>query len=75
MDVSKEVIEYKRSDGIDLSAHYIYRKDMILIEKQKLPMIMWAYPREFKDNKSASQITQNKNNLHSHIGDPLLLVN
>ena len=26
MDVSKEVIEYKRSDGIDLSATLFYRK-------------------------------------------------
>ena len=24
-------------------------------------MIMWAYPREFKDSNSASQVTQNKN--------------
>ena len=61
MDVSKEVIEYKRSDGIDLSATLYLPKGYDISKKQKLPMIMWAYPREFKDNKSASQITQNKN--------------
>ena len=61
MDVSKEVIEYKRSDGIDLSATLYLPKGYDINTKQKLPMIMWAYPREFKDNKSASQITQNKN--------------
>ena len=61
MDVSKEVIEYKRSDGIDLSATLYLPKGYDINKKQKLPMIMWAYPREFKDNKSASQITQNKN--------------
>ena len=61
MDVSKEVIEYKRSDGIDLSATLYLPKGYDVNKKQKLPMIMWAYPREFKDNKSASQITQNKN--------------
>ena len=61
MDVSKEIIEYKRSDGIDLSATLYLPKGYDISKKQKLPMIMWAYPREFKDNKSASQITQNKN--------------
>ena len=61
MDVIKEVIEYKRSDGIDLSATLYLPKGYDINKKQKLPMIMWAYPREFKDNKSASQITQNKN--------------
>ena len=61
MNVSKEVIKYKRSDGIDLSATLFLPKGYDINKKQKLPMIMWAYPREFKDNKSASQITQNKN--------------
>ena len=61
MEVSKEVIEYKRSDGIDLSATLYLPKGYDINKKQKLPMIMWAYPREFKDNNSASQITQNKN--------------
>ena len=61
MEVSKEVIEYNRSDGIDLSATLYLPKGYDINTKQKLPMIMWAYPREFKDNKSASQITQNKN--------------
>ena len=61
MNVSKEVIEYKRSDGIDLSATLYLPKGYDINKKQKLPMIMWAYPREFKNNKSASQVTQNKN--------------
>ena len=61
MEVSKEVIEYKRSDGIKLSASLYLPKGYDINKKQKLPMIMWAYPREFKDNNSASQITQNKN--------------
>ena len=61
MEVSKEVIEYKRSDGIDLSATLYLPKGYDINKKQKLPMIMWAYPREFKDSNSASQVTQNKN--------------
>ena len=61
MEVSKEVIEYKRSDGIDLSATLYLPKGYDNNKKQRLPMIMWAYPREFKDKNSASQVTQNKN--------------
>ena len=34
MEVSKEVIEYKRSDGIDLGLHFIYQKDTILIKSK-----------------------------------------
>ena len=29
--------------------------------KEKLPMILWAYPREFKDKSSAGQSTKNEN--------------
>tara|TARA_Y100001980_G_C14553644_1_gene339197 strand:- start:3035 stop:4591 length:1557 start_codon:yes stop_codon:yes gene_type:complete len=61
MDVSKNVIQYKRSDGLDLSATLYLPKEYDHIKKEKLPMIMWAYPREFKDNSSASQTTQNAN--------------
>ena len=61
MEVRKEVIEYKRSDGIDLSATLYLPKGYDINKKQRLPMIMWAYPREFKDSNSASQVTQNKN--------------
>ena len=61
MEVSKEVIEYKRSDGIDLSATLYLPKGYDINKKQRLPMIMWAYPSEFKDSNSASQVTQNKN--------------
>ena len=34
-----------------------YNKD----SKEKLPMILWAYPREYKDKNSASQKTNNPN--------------
>ena len=60
-DAHKEVIKYNRSDGLELSGVlYLpvgYNKD----SKEKLPMILWAYPREFKDKSSASQNTKNQN--------------
>jgi len=59
--VDKQVITYKRNDGLDLSGVlYLptgYNKD----SKEKMPMIMWAYPREFKDKSSAGQNTNNPN--------------
>ncbi len=61
MNVTKQIIEYKRSDGINLSATLYLPKGYDDQKKEKLPMVMWAYPREFKDNNSASQITKNVN--------------
>ena len=59
--VDKQVITYKRNDGLDLSGVlYLptgYNKD----SKEKMPMILWAYPREFKDKSSAGQNTNNPN--------------
>ena len=60
-NVYKDVIKYKREDGLDLSATLYLPADYNQNIKEKLPMIMWAYPREFKDRSSASQITQNPN--------------
>ena len=60
-DVHKEVITYKRDDGLELSGTlYLptgYDKD----KKEKMPMVLWAYPEEFKDKSSAAQSTKNAN--------------
>jgi dipeptidyl aminopeptidase/acylaminoacyl peptidase len=56
--VTKQKIFYKRKDGVDLSATlylpagYDKKKDV------KLPMLMEAYPTEFKDEKNAGQIKE-----------------
>lgn len=61
-NVYKEVITYKRNDGVTLSgtlylpANYDRNK-----KDQKLPLLIWAYPEEFKDKNSAGQTTQNPN--------------
>jgi len=51
---TKQLLTYKRSDGVQLSATlYLppnYRKG------ERLPMLLWAYPREFTDPKTASQV-------------------
>ena len=59
--VYKEVIQYKRPDGVALSAELYLPVGYNRKKKKKLPLIMWAYPREYKDKKSASQVTSSKN--------------
>lgn len=58
-NVHKEVINYKREDGLDLSGTLYLPVGYSKESKEKMPMIMWAYPREFKDKSSAGQSTNN----------------
>ncbi len=54
--VYKELVKYKRSDGVDLTAT-LYLPLGHTPEDGPVPMIVWAYPREFKTSKAASQVT------------------
>ncbi len=60
-NVHKEVIKYKRDDGLELSGTLYLPVGYDETKKEKIPMILWAYPREFKDKSSASQSTSNPN--------------
>lgn len=53
--LQKELITYKREDGVPLSAT-LYLPPGYKPEDGPLPMLMWAYPREFKSAKAAGQI-------------------
>ena len=59
--VDKQVITYKRNDGVELSGVLYLPLGYDKTTKEKMPMIMWAYPREFKDKTSAGQNTNNPN--------------
>ena len=59
--VDKQVIKYKRNDGVELSGVLYLPVGYDKTSKEKMPMIMWAYPREFKDKSSAGQNTNNPN--------------
>ena len=73
-DVHKEVIKYKRDDGLDLSATLYLPVNFD--KNKKYPMIMWAYPREFVDASSASQVTSSSNEFtYLSYGTPLYWVN
>lgn len=56
-NVHKEVINYKREDGLPLSGTLYLPAGYDFEKKEKLPLIMWAYPREYKDKSSAGQVT------------------
>jgi len=73
--IHKEVISYKRADGIDLTATLYLPLGYDRAKKEKLPMVMWAYPQEFKDKNSASQNTTNPNEfIFPFYGSPIYWV-
>lgn len=63
--VSKELITYKRADGVSLSGTLYLPPNYDKSKKEKLPMLMWAYPREFKDAATAGQVTTSENKFTS----------
>ena len=61
-NVYKEVIKYKRKDGVELSGTlYLPANYDRTAKKEKLPLLIWAYPAEFKDKNSAGQSDKNPN--------------
>lgn len=74
-NVHKEVITYKRDDGLELEGTLYLPTGYDMAKKEKMPMILWAYPREFKDKNSASQSTSNPNEfIYPFWGSPLYWV-
>ena len=72
--VKKEVITYKRDDGLELSGTLYL--PVGYQEGKQYPMILWAYPREYKDQNSASQNTSNPNEFtYPYWGSPIYWVN
>lgn len=60
-NVHKEVIKYKRKDGVELSGTLYLPAGYDMKKKEKLPLLIWAYPEEYKDKNSAGQSSQNPN--------------
>ncbi len=56
LNVSKQKINYKRKDGVDLSATLYLPAGYDKAKDGTLPMLMEAYPTEYKDDKAAGQI-------------------
>ncbi|WP_425493915.1 prolyl oligopeptidase family serine peptidase [Lysobacter gummosus] len=56
-DIKKEQIRYKRSDGVELTANLYLPPNYDAKRDGPLPMLMYAYPAEFKSADAASQVT------------------
>lgn len=57
--VHKEVLTYTRNDGVALSGILYLPAGYDFNKKEKLPLLLWAYPREYKDKNTAGQSTAN----------------
>lgn len=60
-NVHKEVIKYMREDGVELSGTLYLPIGYDTTKKEKMPLLIWAYPTEYKDKNSAGQSNQNPN--------------
>jgi len=58
-DILRQYVTYKRADGVTLSGTLYLPPGYK--QGTKVPLIMWAYPREFGDADSASQVTGSPN--------------
>lgn len=54
-DVKKQVLRYKRDDGVELTAD-LYLPPGYKKGDEPLPTFFWAYPEEFKSKSTAGQV-------------------
>jgi dipeptidyl aminopeptidase/acylaminoacyl peptidase len=54
-DVTKQVLRYKRDDGVDMTAD-LYLPPGYKKEDGPLPTFVWAYPNEYKSKEAAGQV-------------------
>lgn len=58
--IAKQKISYKREDGIDLTADLYLPKGYDSKKDGLLPVLIWAYPREYKSAADAAQVRGSK---------------
>jgi dipeptidyl aminopeptidase/acylaminoacyl peptidase len=73
--VKKEQIRYKRNDGVELTADLLLPPGYDPKKDGPRPVLMWAYPAEFKSAEDASQVTgsQHRFNAVSYWGPQAFL--
>ncbi|MDQ0108112.1 dipeptidyl aminopeptidase/acylaminoacyl peptidase [Chitinophaga terrae (ex Kim and Jung 2007)] len=54
--VQKQLLKYKRKDGVDLTAMLYLPEGYDPAKDGRLPVLMWAYPREYKSASDAAQV-------------------
>jgi dipeptidyl aminopeptidase/acylaminoacyl peptidase len=70
--IKKEMLTYDRKDGVKLSATLYLPPNYK--QGERLPLIVWAYPREFTDPAMASQVTGSPNRFTTAGGSSHLLL-
>ncbi|MDR1601930.1 MAG: prolyl oligopeptidase family serine peptidase [Tannerella sp.] len=55
-----EKMQYKRADGVDLTATLYTPPGYDKAKDGRLPVLMWAYPREYRSADDASQVRGSK---------------
>lgn len=58
--VTREKVSYKRADGVDLTGDLYLPKGYDPKKDGPLPILMWAYPREFNSASDAAQVRGSK---------------
>ncbi|MGZ3756262.1 MAG: prolyl oligopeptidase family serine peptidase [Mucilaginibacter sp.] len=59
--VTKQKVSYKRADGVDLTGDLYLPKGYNKAKDGPLPVLIWAYPREFNSAADAAQIRGSQN--------------
>lgn len=54
--LQKEILRYERADGVQLTATLYLPPGYSPERDGRLPCLLWAYPREFKDRGAAGQL-------------------
>lgn len=65
VDPPKQILRYKRTDGVDLNATLYTPPGYDAKKDGPLPTIMWAYPREFNSAEAAGQLRDSPNRFTS----------
>ncbi len=61
--IKKQLVRYKRADGVDLSFTLYLPPNYV--EGTRLPTVVWAYPQSFTDAQTAGQVTGSTNRFTS----------
>ena len=56
--IQKEIVRYERADSVDLTATLYLPAGYDPAADGPIPMLLWAYPREFKSAEAAGQLTR-----------------
>jgi len=59
-DMKVEKMQYKRADGLDLTATLYLPVGYDKTRDGRLPVLMWAYPREYRSADDAAQVRGSK---------------